>query len=275
MASLIGRSRKETKNNTFLLVHHAPPDKRGIFYLYTSFLAWLNQHVEIPVITVSKASKYALELQTPLKNIHVIYNGLASRSKSVSYDFRTKWEIKYNKIIIGMIGPIDAHKGHATILDVFHLSRELKQTAHFVVVGSGSEVLTSELKAKVRACELEGVVIFTGFMAEDSNAIIRGFDILAMPTIDFEGFGYSMAEAMLAGIPVVASKVGAIPEIIENGVSGYLISPDDIQGWRLRLEHMVRNEDERKKIGFNGQTRIAKQFSAKKMSQSYYDFISK
>ena len=131
------------------------------------------------------------------------------------------------------------------------------------------------MKAKVRACELEGVVIFTGFMAEDSNAIIRGFDILAMPTIDFEGFGYSMAEAMLAGIPVVASKVGAIPEIIENGVSGYLISPDDIQGWRLRLEHMVRNEDERKKIGFNGQTRIAKQFSAKKMSQSFYDFISK
>lgn len=274
LASILGRTRKGTRNNTFLLVHHAPPDKRGRGWLYASFLVWLNQYLEIPVITVSKASKCALELQTPLKNIHVIYNGLERRLKGKSYDFRSKWGIEDDKIIIGMIGPIDPHKGHATILDVFHLSKYLKQSAHFVVVGSGREVLTSELKAKVKACELKAEVIFTGFMEEDSNDIISGFDILVMPTIDFEGFGYSMAEAMLSGIPVVASRVGAIPEIIVDGESGYLVEQSDISGWRVTIEKLVGNSTLRKHIGMAGKQRIESRFSAESMSRQYYNLLT-
>ena len=99
------------------------------------------------------------------------------------------------------------------MLDVFRQSSELQEKAQLVVVGSGNKELVAELKKRAHAYGLDDSLTFTGFIPGDSHRIISWFDVLVMPTIDFEGFGYSMAEAMSAVIPVVASKVGAIPEV--------------------------------------------------------------
>ena len=92
--------------------------------------------------------------------------------------------------------------------------------------------------------------------------------------IDFEGFGYSMAEGMAAGIPVNASRVGAIPELIEDGISGVLIEPNNIVRWQKSLENLVSDASRREIIGAGGKKRIEKEFSAKKMSQLYFDYVT-
>ena len=160
------------------------------------------------------------------------------------------------------------------MLDVFRQSSELQEKAQLVVVGSGKKELVFELKKRAHAYGLDDSLTFTGFIPGDSHRIISWFDVLVMPTIDFEGFGYSMAEAMSAVIPVVASKVGAIPEVIVDGESGFLLQPRDISGWRVTLERMVQSSALRKQIGIAGRQRIEDSFSAEKMGQQYFNLLT-
>ena len=122
--------------------------------------------------------------------------------------------------------------------------------------------------------DIKNIVTFTGFLPGKSLDIISGFDLLVMPTIDFEGFGYSIVEAMLAEVPVVASRVGAIPELIVDGESGYLVEPSDISGWQVTIEKLVGNPTLRKHIGMAGKQRIESRFSAESMSKQYYNLLA-
>ena len=185
-----------------------------------------------------------------------------------------KFDISKEKIIVGMIGSIDSHKGNDRIINAFKLSPNLQKKAHIVFVGSGDENLVNSLKQKVKEYDLEKLVTFTGFLSDSSSYIISGFDILVMPTIDFEGFGYSMAEAMLQGVPVIASNVGAIPEVIEKDISGVLVEPFDSYGWCNNIETLVGDKSLRQKIGSHGRIRIIEKFSASTMSKLYYKFIN-
>lgn len=260
----------------FYLLHHAPSGNKNLVFYLTQVLSFIIVLLKTKLITVSKASKSSLENNTPLKNIKVIYNGInASQTDFESIDLNQKFSIQKNKIIIGCIGPIVPHKGHDTIFNVFKNSNILIKNAHFVIVGTGSPEFETILKKKTQNYNIEKNVCFTGFIPGKSNSIIKSFDILVMPTIDFEGFGYSMAEALSIGVPVVASKVGAIPEVIINNESGVLIDPFDYNKWQLKLEKLVSSSTKRKYLGIQGKIRIENFFSGKQMSKNYYNYFLK
>lgn len=275
-AAIIGSLMEQTKNNTFLLVHHAPViNLRGFLPWYTGLLARWIKIREIPIITVSKASKSALQCFTPLKDLRVIYNGLEiKKSNKKPYEFKSKYNISSDKSIIGILGPIDPHKGHLFLLEIFRESYKLKQKSHLVIVGAGRKRITGDLLNTIKYYELDNSVTLTGFLSEDVDTIVSGFDILVMPTIDFEGFGYSMAEAMSSSIPVVASRVGAIPEVIIDGESGFLLPPGDKSAWVRKLEYLIDNDHIQKNIGNAGKKRIENRFSAEEMSQHYYNLLT-
>ena len=107
----------------------------------------LIRQLDVPFITVSMASKMMLEKYTPMKNIHVIHNGIDLCERlSNPYDFKSRLRIDQEKIIIGIIGPIDLHKGHSNIIVVFKMSSILLNRAHFVIVGSGKKQLVAKLQ---------------------------------------------------------------------------------------------------------------------------------
>lgn len=260
----------------FYLLHHAPSGNKNLILYLTQVLSYIIVLLKTKLITVSKASKSSLENNTPLKNIKVIYNGIdASKNVFEPIDLNKKFSIQKNKIIIGCIGPIVPHKGHATIFNVFKNSNILIKNAHFVIVGTGSSEFEKVLKKKAQDYNIENNVCFTGFIPGKSSSIIKSFDILVMPTIDFEGFGYSMAEAMSIGVPVIASKVGAIPEVIINDKSGILIDPLDYNNWQLTLEKLVFNSTKRKFLASQAKIRIESFFSGKQMSKNYYNYFLK
>lgn len=274
IAAIIGQLIRSTRDKTFLLLHHAPCGNYFI-RINADIFSVLIRLLSIRIITVSEASKRILESTTPLKNMKVIHNGLEIPSDTLEpMELKQQFNISPDKIIVGMIGPIDPHKGHATIIEVFKCSKILQQNTHFVVVGKGNKNLVAALKSKVHNYGLSKNFTFTGFLSGDSLNIIAAFDILVMPTTDFEGFGYSMAEAMSIGVPVVASAVGAIPEVIVNGESGFLMKPDDIEGWQNRLEALVQNSNQRVVIGMQGRKRVKENFSAIKMAQEYTNVLT-
>lgn len=274
IAAIIGQISKITRRKTFFLIHHAPANSRNFFKFYANFLAEFFTWFNIPSITVSFASKKALEENTRLKKIKVIYNGLEiNQNFEEKFDFFDKFNISKEKVIIGMIGSIDSHKGHETIINAIKLSHKLQKKAHIVFVGSGDESFVKGLKKKAKEFDIEDLVTFTGFLPDSSSKIVSGFDILVMPTIDFEGFGYSIAEAMLQSVAVIASNVGAIPEVIEKNKNGLLVEPLDLYGWCNNIEKLVSDKSLRLKIGRLGRERILKKFSAATMSELYYSFM--
>ena len=178
------------------------------------------------------------------------------------------------KIIIGSIGPLDEHKGHETIIEVIRKSKLLQRKVIFIIVGSGNNERVKSLMSFIHKFKLNKNIILTGFMKEKSKDIVAGFDIFVMPTIDFEGFGYSMAEVMLAGVPPVVSNVGALKEVIISDQSGIIIEPStNILKWKKRLESLVEDRNLRNWIGATAKKRIKDNFQSSKMSLEYYDFM--
>ena len=117
-----------------------------------------------------------------------------------------------------------------------------------LIVGEGH--LEEKLKEKVNHLGIEKNVVFTGFWS-DVPEITAILDISVLPSF-YEGMGRVVLEAMAAGKPMVACRVGGVPEFVEDGVTGYLISPGDVDALVERLKTLIGDSDLRQKMGQQG-----------------------
>jgi glycosyltransferase involved in cell wall biosynthesis len=125
--------------------------------------------------------------------------------------------------IVGVVARLEAEKGHRTLLDAWPVVLAAVPNARLLVVGEGSE--RDSLEAQADILGISGRVVFTG-RREDVPAVTAALDISVLPSYR-EAQGLSVLEAMALSRPVVASAVGGIPEMIEDGVSGLLVPPHD------------------------------------------------
>lgn len=130
-------------------------------------------------------------------------------------------------------------KGHDVLLDAFALVRRQVPDAKLVLVGHGE--LRDELEARILAVGLSGSVQITGFVPE-VWPFLADADVFAMASAS-EAYGIAIAEAMAAGLPVVASDVGGIPELVIPGVTGELFSPGDAEGLAARLVRILTSPE--------------------------------
>ena len=260
-----------------LLIHHSVTStRRSAVRLVTYLLCYPLHILQIPVVTVSKASKLNIERYSPFRNIVYIYNGIDYRrvATRVAIDLMPSQVTVKHKLKVGILGRIEEYKGHQTILEAFSKSGYIRDTAHLYIIGTGDSSQLSLLESKIEVYGITQNVSITGYIEGSSLDIVSALDVLVVPTVDFEGFGYSMAEAMFCGVPVVASNVGAIPEIVVNGESGIIIeSPTVVSEWVCELEKLLRYEHHRRRLGEGGRKRIAGDFAADKMSKGFYSFI--
>ncbi len=123
-------------------------------------------------------------------------------------------------------------------LDVFRLIRR-RVRARFLVVGNGPD--RPELQRRVSDYRLDDDVVLLG-EHEDPVALLSVSDLFLLPSIQ-ESFGLAALEAMACGVPVVASRVGGLPEIIEDGVTGFVRHPDDVEGMAERGVALLTDPD--------------------------------
>jgi glycosyltransferase involved in cell wall biosynthesis len=177
---------------------------------------------------------------------------------------RKKWGIMGESPVIGIVSKLWDGKGHETLIRAFE---ELKKEIHdpvLVIVGEG--YLHEKLVNLVHGLGLTGSVIFTGFHM-DVSEIIATFDVAVLPSL-FEGMGRVLLEAMAMEKPVVASRVGGIPDLVHDGVNGILIAPGSVQELRSSLVKILRNPAMAAEMGKQGRKRISEVFSAETMAGS-------
>ena len=177
---------------------------------------------------------------------------------------RSKWSLQKEEAVVGIVSKLWEGKGHTVLIEAFKLLKEKIKDAKLVIVGEG--YLYDELFRRVGNNGLRDSVLFTGFQM-DVSEIIATFDVAVLPSF-FEGMGRVILEAMAMEKPIVASRVGGIPDLIDEGINGLLVRPGDARELADALERVLSDNGLAKKLGKEGRKKIKDQFSADVMVRS-------
>jgi glycosyltransferase involved in cell wall biosynthesis len=177
---------------------------------------------------------------------------------------RKELGIEEGDAVIGTVGHMTRQKGYDVLIAAMPQILRKHPGAKFVFVGRG--LLREKLEKQARELGVAQRICFAG-IRRDVPAVLNCFDVFVLASL-WEGFGTAIIEAMACGVPVVASRVGGIPEIIEDGVSGVLVAPG--RGG-LVAEAVIRLLDKPRKtreLARRGRTSATERFSVEKMAQS-------
>lgn len=152
-------------------------------------------------------------------------------------DFRAQFNIPSNAPLVGIVGRIVPIKNHALFLNAAQRVREDIPNAHFVIVGDGE--LRANVEAQVSALSLQEAVTFTGFL-RDLRPVYADMDALVISS-DNEGTPVSIIEALAAGVPVVSTAVGGVPDLLKQGAYGRLTPPGDAEALANAISAALRN----------------------------------
>ncbi len=162
--------------------------------------------------------------------------------------------------VVGNVANLRPGKGHQYLLEAAQLVLNQCPDVTFVIVGREKEKVDLErLQELAQRLEIQDRVIFTGFR-RDVFQVMSTFDIFVLPSL-WEGFGIVLLEAMALGKPVIGTDVDGIPEIIADGLNGFLVEPRNSQQLANRILRLLHDETLRNRMGQNGMQKVRLRFS--------------
>lgn len=230
----------------------------------TVFFIWVERFLALftdRIITVSGTLKKELVEKyriAPEKKFSVIELGF-------ELDELFKLPVRNNREIIniGIVGRLVPIKNHKMVLDC---ARNLKQYARsnsirIIIVGDGE--MRDELGRYAQELGTESVVEFRGWV-KDLKAIYEELDIVVLTSLN-EGTPVSLIEAMAGARPVIASRVGGVPDIVRDGINGYLVESGDIEAFTEKLSELIKDPEKRGIFGQNGRKMVQERFSKERL----------
>jgi glycosyltransferase involved in cell wall biosynthesis len=205
----------------------------------------------------------------PGKKVTVIPNGLyvddfSHNGRGV---LRSELGLGEEEIVIGTIARLSPEKGHGHLLRAARAVLQEEPKARFLLVGDGP--LRRTLEQEVAAMGLTGSVIFGGERT-DMPEVYALSDLIVSASLR-EGFPLSILEALAAGRPVVATRVGGVPEIVQDGVTGILVDPGDEVGLAKAILGVLRDAPRRRALGRAGRKVVEERFSVHRMAREYFE----
>lgn len=216
------------------------------------------------VLVVSEAVKKNWEKSILPQKLQLLYNGIDySPYLNHNKTFREGLGVDTKKLLIGMIGRINAWKGQSYFLDMAVLIKDKYPDVHFVMVGDvfpGDEPLESEMYQKIQSLNMESYVTVFGFRSDVPN-ILASLDIFVLPSIQPDPLPTVILEAMASAKPVVATAHGGACEMVVDGETGVLIPWNSPVEAIKKMFSILENKELRLKFGHLGRERVLKLFS--------------
>jgi glycosyltransferase involved in cell wall biosynthesis len=176
-----------------------------------------------------------------------------------------EYDIPADAPIVGVVARLEPEKGHPTLLEAWPAVRTAVPDARLLIVGEGSQRELLEVQAASLGL-LDGAapaVVFTG-RRDDVPAVTAALDVAVLPSYR-EAQGLSILEAMALSRPVVASAVGGIPEMIDDGRTGLLVPPKDAAALAGALTRLLRDPVEAERLGRAGHDLVHERFCVEQM----------
>jgi glycosyltransferase involved in cell wall biosynthesis len=172
--------------------------------------------------------------------------------------------------IVGTLGRLSAEKGHTFFIKAAIEALKEYPDTYFVLVGDGP--LKEQYIADVKAAGVSKNFVFTGTRT-DVHALLSMMDIFVLPSL-MEGMPMALLEAMAAGRPVIATRVGAVPSILEGSHSGILVEPGDSTALAQKICMLLRDGELSRSIAKEALYEVSKNYSAKAMFAQYAKIYS-
>jgi len=181
-------------------------------------------------------------------------------------DMRAEFHVVEEQPLIGIVGNIQRWKGQMTVVEAVHLLKEKYPDLKCLMIGDVSDKTMDdikfheELKAQIKAYQLEDDVILTGHRNDIAN-ILNALDVFIHASIDPEPYGLVVLEAMSMGKAIIASNEGGPVEMLVDGESGFLVQPADAQELARGLDELLSSPQLRERLGRNARKRMEEKFS--------------
>ncbi len=158
---------------------------------------------------------------------------------------------------VGTLAHLSPEKGLSYLVDAAAMIPGIPERARFVIVGEGR--CRNELESRVRANRLENCFEFAGFRDAPTDQL-RCFDIFVLPSLS-EGLSSAILSAMAASLPVVATEVGGIPELVRHGENGLLVPPADAGALARAIETLLDDPEKAARMGQRGRKIVQERFT--------------
>jgi len=212
-------------------------------------------------VAVSQAVKdYMIEYEgAAAGKIKVIYNGAIIEN----FLNQPSGNGEKDKITIGAVGRLTRQKNFSGLITAISLIKNNK--IECLIAGDGE--LKKDLQKQIKDLNLDDKVKLIG-QRKDIGVFLSSLDIFVMPSL-WEGFGIAVLEAGAAGLPVIASAVDSLKEIIEHNKTGILVEPANENELSEKITYLLNNKIERERLGGNLREKVISNFSLEKMVQEY------
>jgi len=194
------------------------------------------------------------------KHTSLIFNAIESAeysNENKTQEIIKKLNVKNTEIIMGVIGRLSKEKGHIYLIESINKVKTQLKNIRVLIIGDGTE--EQYLKRKVNEYELADKVLFLNYQNE-IGAYYKIIDLLLLPSLS-EGLPNVVLEAMSNSIPVLATNVGAVNQIIDNGKNGWIIEPKDINKLAECLVKLSSNKSLLENIGLKAKNSLYPKFS--------------
>ena len=217
-------------------------------------------------------------VQIPANKLQLVPNGVDTDRFAAQRDadlHRNPLPFPADSIVLGTVGRLQAVKDHQCLIDAFaHLRELLPMLAprlRLAIIGDGP--CSAALHQRVQALGLQDVVWLPG-ARDDIALLMQHFDLFVMSSIA-EGTPVTILEAMASGIPIVATRVGGIPEVVQPGVDGQLVAAKDPRALAAAVASYCTDPAIARQHGANGRTKVEAHFSIKTTVAAYLALYDK
>jgi glycosyltransferase involved in cell wall biosynthesis len=176
-------------------------------------------------------------------------------------DLRSELGVPADGVLIGSIAQLVEHKGHRYLLEALPSVVAAMPGAHLVLLGSGDQ--EKDLRRQAARLSLNGALTFAGFRPL-ARRYLPAMDLFVSASVE-EGLGTSLLDAQAAGVAVVGTRAGGMPEAIEDGVTGMLVEPSDPKQLAAAIIEVLGDQDLRRRMGRAGRRWVAENFSTARM----------
>jgi glycosyltransferase involved in cell wall biosynthesis len=221
------------------------------------------------IIAISKGVQAELlEGGVPLERLRVIPSGIDTKkflpNPAAQNNIRIRYNIPLHLPLVLSVGALVERKGHNFLLSAAYQLKEQGYDLRYLICGEGG--LRSDLEAQSRALGLTQEVRFIGFCPEVPELQAAADYFVHVPL--HEGLGVAVIEALAAGLPVIASRVGGIPELIEDHKTGILIPPKDVTSLVAALSSLLSHKQFARHLGVTGQAFVRSRLDVNIMAQT-------
>ena len=245
------------------------PVRSKLVVMVERFISYFTDKINA-LTELEKQDLASYKVAQPAK-IVVINSGLElDRYRKININAgekRSELRVGQDTILVGMISRLETVKGPEYFIEAARLIAEKFPEVKFIVAGDGS--LRSKLEFQCEKLHISDKLIFIGWR-EDIPEILSVLDILVMPSLN-EAVGRILIEAGACGKPVVATRVGGIPEVVKDNQTGILVPPGDAHGLARAVISLLEDEKKRQRMGETAKNWVDDKFSASRMVKGFSD----